>query len=162
MPQWTLPPCLVSRGRTMPCALLFLLSACSGGQSGMSAGSTMTVQPPLTADFDSIQSSIFTPICAGCHSGADPAANLNLDAGHSYNDLVNVPSTEEPMLDRVKPGDPDNSYLVIHLQKDGDGAPESDISLVIQWITDGALPSASKPMAVGSNASNAPQVPTQR
>jgi hypothetical protein len=145
MLQWTLPPCWVPHGRSILCAILLLLSACSGGQSGMSADSTMTVQPPLTADFESIQGSIFTPICAGCHSGANPAANLNLDAEHSYNDLVNVPSTEEPMLDRVKPGDPDNSYLVIHLQKDGDGAPESDISLVIQWIADGALPSTSMP-----------------
>jgi hypothetical protein len=97
----------------------------------------------LTADFDSIQANIFTPICAGCHSGPNPAANLGLDAAHSYNDLVNVPSTEEPTLDRVKPGDPTNSFLVIHLQKDGDGAPASDIPFVIQWITDGALPGSS-------------------
>jgi hypothetical protein len=117
---------------------------CSGGDSsGMSTGS-MPAAPPtmttLTADFDSIQANIFTPICAGCHSGANPAANLSLDAAHSYNDLVNVPSTEEPTLDRVKPGDPTDSYLVIHLQKDGDGAPASDIPFVIQWIMDGALP----------------------
>jgi hypothetical protein len=54
--------------------------------------------------------------------------------------LVNVPSTEEPTLDRVKPGDPTDSYLVIHLQKEGDGAPASDIPFVIQWIMEGALP----------------------
>ena len=36
-----------------------------------------------------------------------------------------MPSTEEPTLDRVKPGDPTNSFLVIHIQKDGDGAPAS-------------------------------------
>jgi len=71
------------------------------------------------------QANIFTPICAGCHGGANPAANLSLDAAHSYNDLVNVPSTEEPTLNRVKPGDPTNSFLVIHMQKDGDGAPAS-------------------------------------
>jgi hypothetical protein len=144
------------------CPILLFLSACSGGQSGIGADSMMTVQPPLTADFDSIQSNVFTPICAGCHGGASPAANLNLDAEHSYNDLVNVPSTEEPMLDRVKPGDPDNSYLVIHLQKDGDGAPASDISLVIQWITDGALPGDPIPMSVEPGARIASQVPTQR
>lgn len=103
----------------------------------------MTVQPPLTADFDSIQTNIFTPICAGCHGGASPAANLNLVAGHSYNDLVNVPSTEEPTLDRVKPGDPANSYLAIHLQKEGDGATSNDIQVVIQWITEGALSGSS-------------------
>lgn len=95
----------------------------------------------LTADFDSIQANIFTPLCAGCHGGTDPAANLNLDAAHSYNDLVDVPSTEEPTLDRVKPGDPTDSYLVIHMQKEeGDGAPASDIPFVVQWIQEGALP----------------------
>jgi hypothetical protein len=126
-------------------ASLLTLMGCSGGGSGMSTGSMPTTPPAmtLTADFDSIQANIFTPICAGCHSGANPPANLSLDAAHSYNDLVNVPSTEEPTLDRVKPGDPTDSFLVIHLQKDGDGAPASDIPFVIQWITDGAQPGTS-------------------
>jgi hypothetical protein len=134
-------------------ASLLALMGCSGGNSGMSAASMPTTTTPptmtLTADFDSIQANIFTPICAGCHSGPNPAANLSLDAAHSYNDLVNVPSTEEPTLDRVKPGDPTNSFLVIHLQKDGDGAPAGDIPFVIQWITDGAQPgNSAMPMDV--------------
>ena len=134
-------------------ASFLTLMGCSGGSSGMSMSTgSMPTAPPamtLTADFDSIQANIFTPICAGCHSGPNPAANLSLDAAHSYNDLVNVPSTEEPTLDRVKPGDPTNSFLVIHLQKDGDGAPASDIPFVMQWITDGALPgSSAMPMNV--------------
>jgi hypothetical protein len=132
-------------------ALLLAVAGCSGGNNGMNMDS-MTGSPPsmmLTADFDSIQANIFTPICAGCHGGANPAANLSLDAAHSYNDLVNVPSTEEPALDRVKPGDPTDSYLVIHLQKDGDGASASDIQFVVQWIQDGALPGSS-PMSMSS------------
>jgi hypothetical protein len=144
MPKWTLPRYWAILHRRRPVsAILLVLTACSGGQTGTSADSKMTIPPPLTADFDSIQTNIFTPICAGCHGGANPAANLNLDAAHSYSDLVNVPSTEEPMLDRVKPGDPANSYLIIHLDKDGDGAPASDIPIVAQWITDGALPASS-------------------
>jgi hypothetical protein len=119
--------------------LLQALAGCSGGGSGMTMVSGSPTMP-LTADFNSIQANIFTPICSGCHSGADASANLQLDAARSYNDLVNVPSTEEPTLDRVKPGDPTNSYLVIHLQKDGDGATSEDIAAVIQWVTDGAPP----------------------
>ncbi len=139
MPKWTLPQCLaLPHWRSPFCAMLLVLTACSGGQTGVS-DSPMTIPPPLTADFASIQTHIFTPICSGCHSGQSPAAGLNLDAAHSYNDLVNIPSTEEPMLDRVKPGDPADSYLVIHLQNDGDGAPASDIPFVVQWIMDGAL-----------------------
>lgn len=137
------------RQRGSSAGVFFLaLTGCSGGEHGMSTNSM--ANPPmtmLTADFDSIQANIFTPICSGCHSGANPAANLSLDAAHSYNDLVNVPSTEEPALDRVKPGDPTDSYLVIHLQKDGDGASPSDIQFVVQWVQDGALPGSS-PMTV--------------
>jgi hypothetical protein len=138
----------VRRLRSAGGALLLAVTGCSGGNSSMNMDS-MTSPPSmmLTADFDSIQANIFTPICAGCHGGANPAANLSLDAAHSYNDLVNVPSTEEPTLDRVKPGDPTDSFLVIHMQKDGDGAPASDIPFVVQWIVDGALPGSS-PMAM--------------
>jgi hypothetical protein len=139
----------VWRFRSSGGALLLALTGCSGGNNAMNTD-PMAGTPPsmLTADFDSIQANIFTPICAGCHGGANPAANLSLDAAHSYNDLVNVPSTEEPMLDRVKPGDPTDSFLVIHLQMDGDGAPASDIPFVVQWILDGALPgSSAMPMA---------------
>ena len=129
----------------------------------MSAGATMTVPPPLMADFESIQTNIFTPICSGCHGGPNPAANLDLDAAHSYNDLVNVPSTEEPTLDRVKPGDPANSFLVIHMQSDGDGAPASDIPFVVQWITDGAPPgSSAMSMSAESNSVGASQTSPQR
>jgi hypothetical protein len=163
MPKWTHPRCLAILHWRLPVSTIFLvLTSCSGGQTGMSADSTMTIPPPLTADFDSIQTNIFTPICAGCHSGPNPAADLNLDAAHSYNDLVNVPSTEEPMLDRVKPGDPADSFLVIHLKNDGDGAPASDIPFVVQWITDGALPgSSSMPMAVESNTGDTLQGSSQ-
>jgi hypothetical protein len=148
------------RLRSVGGALLLAMSGCSGSNNSMNTDS-MAGSPPstmLTADFDSIQANIFTPICAGCHSGANPAANLSLDAAHSFNDLVNVPSTEEPTLERVKPGDPTDSYLVIHLQKDGDGAPASDIPFVIQWIQDGALPGSSQ-MAMSSEFKVAAVVP---
>jgi hypothetical protein len=157
MPKSTLPRCWAMPHWWSPLSAILLgLTSCSGGQNGMSPDSTMTIPPPLTADFDSIQANIFTPICAGCHSGPNPAADLNLDAAHSYNDLVNVPSTEEPMLDRVKPGDPADSFLVIHLKSDGDGAPASDIPIVVQWIMNGALPgSTAMPMSGQSNSGDA-------
>jgi hypothetical protein len=160
MPKWMPPRCrAILHWRSPLGGILLVLTSCSGGQTGMSPDSTMTIPPPLTADFDSIQTNIFTPICAGCHSGANPPANLNLDAVHSYDELVNVPSTEEPMLDRVKPGDPANSFLVVHLQNDGDGAPATDIPFVVQWITDGALPGNSS-MPMGSRGSQIP--PTEK
>src|SRR5580658_9836412 len=88
------------------------IGSSSGGSSGSgSSGST----GPVTADFESIQENVFTPICSPCHSGANAPKGLMLDAAHSYALLVGVPSTEVPSLDRVKPGDPDNSYIIIKL-----------------------------------------------
>ena len=145
--------------RWVGAASVLMLGACGGDSMPNSAtpassGSSppmMTASgsspPPLMATFDSIQANIFTPLCSGCHGGANPAENLNLDATHSYNDLINVPSTEEPSIVRVKPGDPSQSYLVIHIQKEGDGASATDLSFIEQWITDGAPPSTATSMA---------------
>ena len=88
--------------------------------------------------FASIQSTIFTPNCIGCHSGSNPPAGLNLSAGQSYANLVNVPSTSNPSIPRVDPGNPDNSYLVIQLQSGHRSRPQSDIDMIRAWILSGA------------------------
>jgi hypothetical protein len=123
------------------------LGACGGSGSGSMMAempaATGGSPPPSMASFDSIQTNIFTPKCAGCHSGSSPAANLNLDATHSYGDLVNVPSTEQPTILRVKPGDSADSFLVQHIESEGDGASSTDLSFIEQWIMEGALPSGS-------------------
>jgi Bacterial Ig-like domain len=120
-------------------------SSGSGSGSGSSSGGTGGV----TADFQSIQENVFTPICSPCHSGANAPEGEMLDAAHSYNSIVGVPSTEVPTVDRIKPGDPDNSYLVQKIE----GAPgivgvqmpyhekplaQSTIDAIRQWVTDGA------------------------
>src|ERR1700722_14128361 len=98
-----------------------LLAACAGNGDGLDAngqplvpGGSATL--PLSADFESIQENIFTPICSVCHAGASAPEGLRLDAADSYNLLVGVPSTEVPSLDRVKPGDPTDSYIIQKLQ----------------------------------------------
>jgi radical SAM superfamily enzyme YgiQ (UPF0313 family) len=48
----------------------------------------------------------------GCHAGAAPQAGLDLSAGEGRGNLVDVPSTELPSMDRVEPGEPDSSYVV--------------------------------------------------
>jgi hypothetical protein len=106
----------------------------------------------MAATFDSIQANIFTPKCASssCHGGATPAANLALDALHSYGDLINVPSTEKPSEVRVKPGNAMDSFLVQHMQNGGDGASQTDLSFIVQWITDGAAPDMAAAMMMAS------------
>src|SRR6202035_2805698 len=74
------------------------------------------------------------------------------DATDSFNLLVGVPSTEVPSLDRVKPGDPDSSYIIQKLENHAAvgaqmplGGPylsTTTIAFIRQWITNGAQPSA--------------------
>lgn len=100
----------------------------------------------------SIQSSIFTPTCAvnGCHNSSSSQAGLTLTSGQSFSNLVNVPSTQIPNLNRVTPNDPEASYLVKKLRGDPGisgarmpfgGSPLSSAQLnsIVQWIQSGAL-----------------------
>jgi hypothetical protein len=119
----------------------------SGGGGGTGGGGGGTV----TADFQSIQDNVFTPICSPCHSGGSAPEGLMLDAAHSYNLLVGVPSMEVPSLNRVKPSDPNSSYIIIKLTS-GPGIvgdrmpdmlpplPQATIDAIRQWIANGALP----------------------
>jgi hypothetical protein len=134
------------------------LGACSGSGMGLDAngnpivpGQSGTV--PLSADFNSIQANVFTPICSVCHIGASAPEGLILDAQHSYSLLVNVPSTEVPSILRVNPGNPNNSYIIQKLEGhaavggqmplDETPLPAATIAFIAQWITDGAQAGAS-------------------
>ncbi len=142
-------------------ALSATLSGCAGNGAGLdsngapigSGGGGGSAGGPVTADFQSIQDNVFTPICSRCHAGGNAPEGLMLDAAHSYNLLVGVPSQEVPSLNRVKPGDPDSSYIIIKLT-DGPGIvgmqmpyglpplPQPTIDAIRQWIANGAMPAA--------------------
>jgi len=131
-------------------------------QNGQPIGSGGSTGGPVTADFQSIQDNVFTPICSVCHIGAGAPEGLQLDAAHSYNLLVGVPSAEVPSLLRVKPGDPTNSYIVHKLKGPpgivGNQMPLGETPLsqatqaaISQWIANGA-PNA--PAAAAAAASS--------
>jgi hypothetical protein len=153
----------------MLCGSSVLLAGCVGSGSGLdangnpigssssapsSSGPSSSAPQGLTADFQSIQDNIFTPICTKCHIGAGAPEGLQLDAAHSYALLVGVPSAEVPTTLRVKPGDPTNSYIIQKLQNSAGivgaqmpfGGPyllQSTIDVIKQWITNGAPATAS-------------------
>ena len=149
-----------------------VIAACAGNGEGLDANGRPLVPggggalPPLSADFDSIQANIFTPICSVCHMGGSAPEGLRLDAANSFNLLVGVPSTEVPSLLRVKPGDPDNSYIIQKLEghqavgnQMPNGCPTSQpclttstIAFIRQWITNGAPPSATATAAATVHA----------
>jgi len=112
----------------------------------------------LTADFASIQDNVLTPICSVCHAGGSAPQGLRLDAANSYAMIVGVPSVEDPSVLRIKPGDPDNSYLVQKIEGvaavgaqmpfGGPPLPAATIATIRQWVTNGAPQSAAPPPTV--------------
>jgi len=130
------------------------LAACAGNGQGLDSNGRPISEGSggggtLTADFQSIQDQVFTPICTVCHAGANAPQGLRLDSVNSYDLLVGVRSNEVSSLQRVKPGDPDHSYVIQKLEGHAAvgarmpfGGPYLDqatIDVIRQWITDGAL-----------------------
>ncbi len=113
---------------------------------------TISTPPSAGATLAEIQAAVFTPSCAGCHSG--PTSNslpsgMNLsNTDASFAALVRVASLQQPSLFRVAPGDPDRSYLVQKLEGTaatggrmpaGRGPLDPDlIADIREWIANGA------------------------
>ena len=89
---------------------------------------------------------------SGCHPGND--SMLSLESDYAWKTMVVIPSVEVPLMDRVEPGEPDQSYLVhkvedTHLDVGGMGfampnfsdlLSEEEIQLIRDWIEQGAAP----------------------
>ena len=103
----------------------------------------------LTATLSSIQREVFNPACVVHHGPSAAEAGLDISEGRSFENLVNVPSTQVG-LDLVTPNDAENSYLIHKLDGRtgivgarmpiGSGGFLSDeaIDVVKQWINEGA------------------------
>ncbi len=101
---------------------------------------------------------IFTSTCAlsGCHAATNPELGMSLSVGQTFANVVNVPATELSTMNRVTPGQPDNSYLFhkvqgTHLVLDPPGSgvqmpkgrsplTQMEIDLIRAWIEAGAQP----------------------
>lgn len=138
--------------------LLVLASACVGDGTGLTEngdpiGTMPPSGPPLVATLSQDVQPIFTANCAlsGCHAGANPQLAQNLSTGRTFQSVVNVLSVQSSLL-RVKPSEPDSSYLVhkvqgTHLSVGGSGGrmpliggplSQTEIDLIRAWIADGA------------------------
>lgn len=94
--------------------LLILAGICFGwNTTALYAGASQSTQQ-TAAELESKVIQIFEKNCArvGCHVGSTPMMGLKLTKDEFYARTINQPSTEMPSMMRVKPGDPDNSYLI--------------------------------------------------
>ena len=138
--------------------------ACAGAGTGLDErGNPVTqVSPcvPATGEctggvcFDVDIQPILSSNCAfsGCHAGTSPAQGQNLSDGVAYANIVCVAANERPGMMRVRPFEPDSSYLVHKVQGThgtvgGSGGrmplgltplTTEQVDLIRAWITQGA------------------------
>ncbi len=109
---------------------------------------TITVEAAPPATLSQVQAQIFTLSCAvsGCHRGASPPRGMNLEAGNSYSNIVNVASVENPSLNRIEPENPDASYMWLkvnglagaRMPLGGPKLSDQLLALMRSWIEAGA------------------------
>ena len=81
------------------------------------AGDTQTptaVAPAAAVSFKRDLVPVLRRTCAACHMTGSEPGNMALHPGAAYKSLVGVASTESKLL-RVKPGAPQESYLLMKL-----------------------------------------------
>jgi hypothetical protein len=122
------------------------------GQLSLNAAPPAPPPPTATVTLAQLQSTIFTPICSGCHTGGGSSlpASMNLsNAAATFAAIVGVASTEQPSVMRIAAGNPDASYLVHKIEGAAGitgsrmplgGAPLDPtlIANVRTWISEGA------------------------
>ena len=120
--------------------------------AAVNAASALVAAPPQPSFSKDVQP-IFNKGCVDCHGVKKAKAKLDLSEGAALKNLVNVPSEQVPGTLRVKPGDPEESYLWLkldHRAKEGAGMPkglfgasklpQEELDLVRAWIEGGANP----------------------
>jgi hypothetical protein len=106
-----------------------------------------------TPSFSANVTPIFDKRCAtgGCHSLATHQAGLTLDPSAAYDAIVGVPSTLRPGELRVRPTEPNRSWLVTMISADDvarqghsrmplatQPLTSNQIETIVRWIEQGA------------------------
>lgn len=129
-------------------SLVLLVASAVACSDGSPTSPTPTAPGGLMPRLSSIQTIIFNASCIEHHGDHATEAGLDLTSGNAYSNLVNVPSVQTA-LNRVTPGDAENSYLIHKLDGRsgivGDRMPTNgpflttaQIDVIEQWINDGA------------------------
>ncbi len=136
--------------------LAFVLPGCPGGDDDDSSAGDDDDATAADDDDAATPPASFTsdvmPLFAGCgcHMTGNPSAAFSLEANAAYANMVDVASTLHGSMDRVEPGDPENSFLLLKVREAsppaGDQMPptgpylgQAEIDTITQWINEGAL-----------------------
>jgi len=125
----------------------------SGNEDSNTTEIMLTTGSGSAVSFSADVQPIFTASCTGigCHAGVLPAANLDLTAGKSFSQLVNVNAAGCAGTEvRVTPGNSANSELAhkilgvnfcsgTQMPKGGTPLNSSEIQIITDWIDAGAL-----------------------
>jgi hypothetical protein len=124
------------------------ITATSGPADGQA---TVVIQDGVVApSFSGVVNEIFQRrgcSAGNCHGSDAGGLTLTASASANYRELVNVPSDDVPLLDRVTPGNAGDSYLVRKLEGTGSGArmplggpalSAADLQAIKDWINAGA------------------------
>lgn len=151
---------------------LLVAWGCAGSNSGDES-------PAPLSTFERIQTQVFDVSCSSdsCHSTIGQTGGLILEAGYSYESLMNAPPANPAAYEhgwmRVMPGDPDRSFLLAKLTNNlaaGEGASmpwnaaplDADTIAVIRaWILAGAPRDGVVPGDEGRPLNNGGNDPTE-
>jgi hypothetical protein len=134
-------------------SFLYICAACCPEVKGKDGGTQVEVDGAVgSARLSAIQEQIFDQHCVNnCHETLNPAENLQLSELKSFKNLVNTPSQQITTTDRVVPGEPDRSYLIMKLEGEprfriwgeqmplnAPPRPQEEVDRIRAWITRGA------------------------
>jgi len=102
--------------------IAFFLLAFTAGMFGSRGAFAQKLNPADPHVLEARVVDIFSRSCAraGCHIGPLPQQEMDLSKDRFYAAVVGTPSRERPDLMRVRPGDPEHSYLVKKVRGDAD------------------------------------------
>jgi hypothetical protein len=114
-------------------------------------GALVLLAAPQEITFSRDVKAVLEKECVNCHGAKRHKADLDLSADNAMKNLLNVPSSQVPAMVRVKPGDPEQSYLWLkldHRSQKGGGMPkifvfskrlpQDRLDLIKAWIAGGA------------------------
>ena len=140
--------------RTLAAAVLVATLGCADFETPFDPSGGAPDVLVATPSFSSNVVPIFEKRCSlgGCHSIATSQVGLALEPSVAYDALVGVSASLRPSELRVRPGEPNRSWLVIMISAD-DAARQgvsrmplathpltpNPIATIIRWIEQGAL-----------------------